>query len=207
MCTVLLPPGVNPIAVNKYIISLVHAMKTYGGVELYLHSFLTFLGESFTYGRFALRVKAPVSIEGEAEVGSRADLGVLDSRNIPCTLPKIIIEKLIFFHHQNYIITRVTNVSTVNTSSSSSQSFIHFLSKYLSKDWLKFATILVSGGCPIPSPNFAPQPFKFIANYKAETERVGSTGQASDTCLEITLRGLSPQANYTDRAAAAGRRS
>jgi hypothetical protein len=118
-------------------------------------------------------------------VGSRADLGVLDDRNIPCTLPKIIIEKLIFFHEQIYIITRVKTVSTVNTSSSSSQSFIYFRSKYLSKDLFKLATILVSGDCRIPSSNFAPQPFKFpvIGNYKAENKRVGSTGKASDTCL------------------------
>jgi hypothetical protein len=127
MYTVLLPQGVNPIAVNKYIISLVHAMKTYGGVELYLHSLLTLaLGEIFTYGCFALGLKAPISIEEEGGVGSRADLGVLGNRNIPCTLPKIITEKLIFFHDHNYIIMRVNNVSTVNTSSSSSQSFIYF---------------------------------------------------------------------------------
>jgi hypothetical protein len=84
------------------------------------------LDESFTYGRFVLGVKAPVSIEEDAEVGSRADLGVLDNRNIPCTLPKIIVEKLIFFHDHNYIITSVKSVSTVNSSSSSSQSFIYF---------------------------------------------------------------------------------
>jgi len=91
-------------------------MKTYGGVELYLHSLLTLaLDESSTYGRFAFEVKIPVSIEEEAGVGSRPDMGVLDNRNIPCTLPKVIIEKLIFFHDQNCIITRVQNVSTVNT--------------------------------------------------------------------------------------------
>jgi hypothetical protein len=73
-------------------------MKTYGGVKLYLHSLLTLvLDESFTYGSFTLGVKAPVSIEEEAGVGSRTEMGVLDNRNIPCTLPKTIIEKLIFF--------------------------------------------------------------------------------------------------------------
>jgi hypothetical protein len=90
-------------------------MKTYGGVELYHHSLLTLaLDESFTYGRFILGVKAPVSIEEDAEMASRADLGVLDNRNIPCTLSKIIVEKLTFFHDQNYMITRVKNGSIVN---------------------------------------------------------------------------------------------
>jgi hypothetical protein len=44
MCTVLLPPDVNPIAVNKYItisISSVHAMKAYGEVGAEIPSFLT----------------------------------------------------------------------------------------------------------------------------------------------------------------------
>jgi hypothetical protein len=85
---------------------------------------------------------------------------------------------------------RVNNVSTVNTSSSSSQSFIYFWSQYLSKDSFKFATILITGDCLIPSSNFAPQPFEFlvIGSYNAKTERVGSTGKASDKCLET--RGL-----------------
>ena len=84
----------------------------YGGVELFLLSLLALaLDESFAYGRFVLGVKAPVSIEEEAGVGSRADLDVLDNSNITCNLPKTIIEKLIFFHDQNYITMRVKNVS------------------------------------------------------------------------------------------------
>jgi hypothetical protein len=48
MCTVLLPPGVNPIAVNKYIISQIrnqnavtHATLNAGGVADFELGFLT----------------------------------------------------------------------------------------------------------------------------------------------------------------------
>jgi hypothetical protein len=45
MCTVLLPLGVNPIAVNKYInikkIVIVCTMNAYGAVAVWLHAFLT----------------------------------------------------------------------------------------------------------------------------------------------------------------------
>jgi hypothetical protein len=49
MCTVLLPTGVNPIAVNKYIdidmnykgeVIPAQTMKAYGGADLLFHSFL-----------------------------------------------------------------------------------------------------------------------------------------------------------------------
>jgi hypothetical protein len=63
----------------------------------------------------------------------------------------------------------------------------YFLSKYLSKNSFKFATTLVTGDCPIPSSNFAPQPFKFlvIGNYNEETKRGDSTGKASDMFSEM----------------------
>ena len=183
MCTVLLPPGVYPPAVNKYVISLVHAMKTYGGVELYFHSLLILgLDESFCIRPLCPRGKDT----GIPWRGSRADLGVLGNTNIPCTLPKIIIEQLIFPRPKLY------NYESEQCKYSKHfklfvTSFVYFWRKYLSKDSFKFATILVSGDCPIPSSNFAPQPFKFlvIGNYNAETERVGSVGKASDTCLEM----------------------
>jgi hypothetical protein len=41
MCTVLLPPGDNPIAINKYIKKEHHVTKKYGEVELYLRAFFT----------------------------------------------------------------------------------------------------------------------------------------------------------------------
>jgi len=47
MCTVLLPPGVNPIAGNKYVytnikrIILVFTTNVYGAVEVWLRAFLT----------------------------------------------------------------------------------------------------------------------------------------------------------------------
>jgi len=50
MCTVLLPLGVNPIAVNKYIYININykgiiipgqTMKAFGGAEVLFHSFLS----------------------------------------------------------------------------------------------------------------------------------------------------------------------